>query len=239
MPELQPFAPHLSFLSLDLEELVEDVRRECFPWLPGPVPVFFVEWSPLACVHVDSSEGGYPAVYFHQVLNHPATPYEVLRGIAKHELLHFVVRPVFTPDPHWPGIRARDSVEAHPPLFWSEEARIAPEMATVWSWIRANLHRCLDRDEWNGIRVTRSWRTIELGPRTPWVDSALQFYVVQGDDRPGKGRRRRRRSRGTPHQPRLLPYSAGAKISARSGRRGGRSQSQAVFSQKPLSVALR
>ena len=193
-----------------------------------------IEWAPLACMHQDGNEGGYPAVYFHQVLNHPATPLEVLRAIAKHELLHFAVPPTYGPDPRWPRLVVKES---HPPEFWVEERRIAPEMPAVWGWLRANLHRCLATDSWNRLAVTRDWRAIELGPRSPWIDSELQFYVVQGDDRPGKGRRRRRRIK-TPRQGRLLPY-AGGRISARSWRTGGRSQSQLVFSQKALRVALR
>lgn len=183
---IRPFAPHLSFLPYSLPALAEGVRRDYFPQLAGPIPVFLVTWEPLACVVTSTAGGGYPAVYVHPLLNHPATPVEVMRFVFKHELLHFVC-----------GARVIGGErESHPPEFWAEEARIGPERDAVWDWIWANFHQSI-RHERQGVAVVRGWTRQELGPRLPWAPGDLQFYVQVTRRRlPRHGHRRVERAPG-------------------------------------------
>ena len=202
MPDaIRPFAPHLSFLPFSLPDLVEDVREAWFPQLAGPIPVFFVEWKPLACAVTSRQGGGYPAVYVHQVLNHPQTPYEVLAQIAKHELLHFVVRPRYVPGHHF----------AHPPEFWAELERIAPETDAKWAWVHANLASVIDHTE-DGVHVRRTWRRLEMTTRTPWYDSDLHLQARHE----WQVRRRGRRAMPRPRPPvqLKLPWLGASKAAA-------------------------
>lgn len=154
-----PFQPALWRTSVDVPALVEEVRALSFPRVPGPVPVFFATHRPLACAITQPGELAFPAVYIHQVLNHPETPVEVLRFVVKHELLHLAIPPKRT------GRR----VQTHPREFWDAEARIAPEALLAWRWVEENLGQCLSK-RWRaeGIHVTRAWTALEFAPRGPW-----------------------------------------------------------------------
>lgn len=182
-----------------LGELVEEVRATCFPQIPRPVPVFFTVHEPLACAVLESDELAFPAVYFHQVLNHPETPIEVARFIAKHELLHLVV----------PAQKRGRFVDAHPPEFWDAEERVAPEGPMAWGWLWANLHGCLHSQRRNQRLVVRpAWKALEFGPRLPWHAAELQLYLqTHGDRSPRRLKRRpnvqlrRGRARPTAGQP--------------------------------------
>lgn len=158
-----PFQPALSRTSVDVPTLVEEVRARYFPGLPGPVPAFFVSGRPLACALIASAdELAFPAVYLHQVLNHPDTPIEVLRFIVKHELLHLAM----------PPLRRGRRVEAHPRTFWEAEQRIAPEAPIAWRWVAANLAPCIAAGRPGaGVRITRRWTRLEFAPRGPWTET--------------------------------------------------------------------
>lgn len=176
------YQPAFERTPYDITELVEAMRAEHFPSLPGPVPVFFTVHEPLACAILESDVLAFPAVYYHQVLNHPETPIEVARFIAKHELLHFVVPPQ----------RRGRFVDTHPPEFWDAEERIAPEGPMAWGWIWANLHRCLRSQPRNQrVAVNASWKQLEFGPRLPWRESELQLYLQAHGDRSPRRRKRR------------------------------------------------
>ncbi|MCC7363393.1 MAG: hypothetical protein IT303_03395 [Dehalococcoidia bacterium] len=155
-----PFQPALWRTSIDVPALVEEVRSLYFPRVPGPVPVFFAAHRPLACAVTASEELVFPAVYIHQVLNHPETPVEVLRFIAKHELLHLAIPPK----------RSGRRVQTHPREFWDAEARIAPESRLAWQWITENLGPCLARSSRaREVHITRTWTALEFAPRAPWA----------------------------------------------------------------------
>jgi hypothetical protein len=195
---IRPFAPHLSFLPFALDDLVEEVRLRWFDNIREPLPVFFVDWDPLACTVTKQEGGAYRAVYVHQVLNHPGTPIEVLQGIAKHELLHRRIpgRFVADPDERYDWIhRQRGRFTYHPPEFWAEEQFIAPEMGAVWEWLWANLGACMYRAEPEGIHLTGAWRHLELSHRTPWHEEELHLRGVY------EWERRKRRRRRTPRPP--------------------------------------
>jgi hypothetical protein len=196
------FQPAFERTSLPIRDVVQEVQARWFPQLVAPVPVFFAEHGPLACAMTFDRELAFPAVYYHQVLNHPQTPPEVLRFIAKHELLHFVVPP---------KQRGR-YLDAHPPEFWDREDEIAPEARLAWAWIWANLHTCLkSRSRLRSPKVTRAWHALEFAPRLPWEATELQMYLqAAGDRSPRRGRhhreapQRRGHAPPAPSQPRLF-----------------------------------
>ncbi len=197
-----PFQPAFERTIVPIADVVEEVRARWFPEIPGPVPAFFATHEPLACAVTAHHELAYPAVYYHQVLNHPETPVEVLRFIAKHELIHFVVPP-----------RQRGRfLDPHPPEFWDREAAIAPEARLAWAWIWANLHSCLKaRARLRSPKVTKAWHSLEFAPRLPWAATELQLYLQSDGDRsPRRWRPRKpvplRRGAARPHttQPRLF-----------------------------------
>lgn len=97
-------------------------------------------------------------IVFHPVLNHPQTPVEVVRFIAKHELIHLVYPPA------WIDF----SLEMHSPAFWAMEAAVGPERFAVWSWIHQNLRSCAHNTRW-GFGVNRRWHAISGTPRTPYT----------------------------------------------------------------------
>ncbi|MGE5597737.1 MAG: hypothetical protein ACM3S1_17060 [Hyphomicrobiales bacterium] len=181
MPRRSLYQPALERTIVPIAEVVEDIRVRFLPEVPGPVPVFFATHDPLACAIDHDPELAFPAVYYHQVLNHPETPLEVLQFIAKHELLHYVVKP----------IQIGRRWEHHPDEFWEMEDRIGPEGRLVWAWLWANLHTCLKRRTLlREIYVTRRWRELEFAPRLPFRPSELQFHL-QTDISPRNWRRKR------------------------------------------------
>ena len=177
------FQPAFERTSVSIAGVVEEVRARWFPEVAAPVPVFFATHDPLACAITHDRELAFPAVYYHQVLNHPETPVEVLRFIAKHELIHFVVPP-----------RQRGRfLDPHPPEFWEREDEIAPEARLAWAWIWANLHTCLkSRARLRSPKVTRAWHGLEFASRLPWEAAELQMYLQEADDRSPRRWRRRK-----------------------------------------------
>lgn len=163
MNRLQPllFQPVPSLLGYSLTGLVEEVRAAHFPSLADDeFEVRIAAERPLAYVQPDFMGPRRHLIGFHAVLNHPHTPQEVLRFICKHELLHLVVPP-----------RTVNGIEqTHPLEFWRREAQVGPERWAVWTWIHRNLGRCLRHTD-AGYTVTRRWRDLRDGPRTPYTPS--------------------------------------------------------------------
>lgn len=157
------FQPALSQLPYSLPDLVEEVRAEYFPHISAPVDIAFVAWDSLCCIYTRAAwTGERPRIFVHQLLNHPATPREVMRFILKHELLHCVVLP-----------RQIDGrMQDHPPEFWTAEAALGPERVGAWRWIDANFAACLGSDYW-GAYVKRNWKRRVDGPRHPYIPNLL------------------------------------------------------------------
>ncbi len=154
MQKYQPFLfrPVPSEVGFDLDAMVEEIRAAFFPEISDryEVRIGRSRGSPLACIWYNLMGHGQHVIYFHPVLNHPATPREVLAFIAKHELTHAVI----------PG--------DHPPEFWQHEFTVGPERWAAWRWIYDNLGSCLRRD--NGrLSVRRQWRRLQPARRTPYV----------------------------------------------------------------------
>lgn len=126
---LQPCLPRTTFSSA---KVLAGVRAQYFGDLDSPVDLYFVPCGPLACITMGMPS---PTIYVHEVLNHPETPLEVMTLICKHELLHL----------RMPPREFNGRVTDHPPEFWQEEARMAPERAEAWAWVWENLWGCLKR----------------------------------------------------------------------------------------------
>jgi hypothetical protein len=168
--KLRPAAPALSYLPFSLEDMIESVRSRYFPNVPGPIPALFSTHKALACCWTSP---GYPLVHIHHVLNHPQTPREVIEFICKHELLHFVIPPRIV----------GKTLKSHPPEFWVEEQRIAPESRLVWAWLHYNIGACLKaRPQLEQLDVTSEWRKLELSPRSAWTPADLSSGLEGQDD---------------------------------------------------------
>lgn len=138
--------PRLGFVHVDIQAIMEGVRREHFPHLPQRLQFFFVRRGSLACVCFDDNVA---TVYAHEVLNHSETPEEVFSTVCKHELLHLVV----------PKREVKGRVTSHPPEFWEREDQIAPERDMAWRWLLMHLGNCLKRrPQLERIDVMASWR---------------------------------------------------------------------------------
>src|SRR5690606_16360937 len=141
-----------------LSETLEEVRALYFPGIRSDVEVRMSAHGPLAYIEHDFMGPERHLVVFHPVLNHPGTPPDVMRFIAKHELTHLVRRP-----------RIIDGwYETHPPEFWEHEVAIGPERFAVWHWLRQNLKGYARRGRW-GYFVSRRWHDIAHVPRTPYA----------------------------------------------------------------------
>ncbi len=153
------FDPVPSLLGYSLAEMLEEVRAAYFPELEGALEARFVENTALAYINGGFMGRDRHLVVFHPVLNHPRTPPEVMRFIAKHELTH-IVRP--------PRMVCGE-YRVHPPEFWEHEEAIGPERFAAWAWIHGNLSRC-SRETSRGFQVHRGWRALRetgRGPYTP------------------------------------------------------------------------
>lgn len=81
------FQPVPSRTAQPLTDIMEEMRAAFFPELQGhQVEVRIAAEGPLAYIAQDFMGPDRHLVVFHPVLNHPQTPIEVLRFIAKHEL---------------------------------------------------------------------------------------------------------------------------------------------------------
>lgn len=160
------FQPVASALPFSLTDLMEQVRAVHFPDIEREIEVRIVAAGQLAFIHHDFMGRQSNLVVFHPVLNHPQTPVEVLRFMAKHELTHIACRGSPTPDGGW---------EPHDAEFWEYEAEVGPEREAAWAWIFKNLGRCLRRERM-GLRVSRRWHELRERPRTPY-NPTLPFHT--------------------------------------------------------------
>ena len=158
------FQPVASELPFPLTQVVEQVRAVHFEDIESELEVRVADAGPLAFIRHDFMGKGSHLIVFHPVLNHPETPVEVVRFIAKHELTHIVC----------PGSEIGGYWEPHDDAFWEYEAAIAPERSAAWAWINKNLRRCL-RDSRYGLRVSRRWRDFRDKPRSPY-EPTLPFH---------------------------------------------------------------
>ncbi len=178
MHRYQPylFQPVESRLGFSLSGLLEEVRAAWFPEVDHRIEVRFHASGPLAYISGGFMGPGTQLVVFHPVLNHPGTPAEVLRFIAKHELTH-IVRPPRA---------VCGEFESHPPEFWEHEAAVGPERRAAWHWINRNLRPCAGNTP-RGFSVNRRWRELEHRPRTPFAPE-LPFQGERWDHAcPGEG----------------------------------------------------
>ncbi len=159
-PRYQPllFEPARPAPYLPFEEIVAEMRAVHFPEIDGEIEVRLGTADPLAFVHVGFMHDAGHLIVFHPVLNHPGTPVEVVRFIAKHELTHIVSR----------GTHAGGEYDAHPPEFWAHERRVGPEHDAVWAWVRRNLGSCLRKGP-DALSVTGRWRELRSGRREPYT----------------------------------------------------------------------
>ncbi|MCC7363751.1 MAG: hypothetical protein IT303_05235 [Dehalococcoidia bacterium] len=151
----QPFEPRTRF---SLTETLNEARAVHFPGIAGDIEVRIAAAGPLAFVRANGMGPLAHLVVFHPVLNHPDTPIEVVRFIAKHELTHLVERPRII----------NGAWETHPAEFWDHEYAVAPERWAAWQWVFGNIGGCL-RNRPDGISVTRRWMAIHDRPRRPYT----------------------------------------------------------------------
>jgi hypothetical protein len=163
------FQPALAVTRFSFSDVLEEMRAAYFPEIEERVEVRMVATSALAAMYPNFMGRDRHMVVFHPVLNHPATPVEVVRFLAKHELAHIVRPPRFIDG----------ELNPHPPSFWEFEHAIGPEYHAVWTWIRHNLGSCLEQ-RWQGIHVAGRWRRLRTRPRTPYTPM-LPFNGEQWD----------------------------------------------------------
>jgi len=131
----------------ELAAVLREVRRTFFhDALPLP-DILFADSLSLACItHFPEGSGRLPIIVLNSILNHPETPELVVRYIIKHELLHLVV----------PAREIEGRRVSHPPEFFREEDRLAPERGMMWMWLYLNFSTILTLDrELQGTTVHR------------------------------------------------------------------------------------
>ena len=144
----QPFETETPF---SFSAVVDQARAVWFPEIEDEIEVRIGDAGSLACTWRHRMGFGRHIILFHPILNRPDTPIEVVRFIAKHELTH-----ILHPE------------SGHPPQFWEDEFRVAPERFAAWSWIHANLDGPVRETRW-GLRVVRSWRGTDRHTFTPYT----------------------------------------------------------------------
>jgi hypothetical protein len=145
---LQRIPPMLSFASVDLAALLNELQTKLFPEPGLTVEWYFIPSRHLACV---SRKPGTATIwiYLHPILNSADTPDYVFRHIFLHELLHLKIPPAVHDG------RRTD----HPPEFWDALQALSPESASVSEWLWTTHWQVLVRDRKNEcLRVRRGWR---------------------------------------------------------------------------------
>ena len=145
---LQPFERRTPF---SFAGVLDETRAAWFPGLDGEIETRVAALSSLASVWYHRMGFQRHIVVFHPVLNRPDTPIEVVRFIAKHELVHL----------HLPG-------GGHSPGFWEKELEVGPERFAVWSWLHQNLYPPVRATRW-GTTVLRDWRRLALRQVAPYT----------------------------------------------------------------------
>lgn len=139
--------PGIHFLPFSVPSLLRKIQDELFPDITHKVHVYFVTNGPLACIDEEAEKKA--SIYVHQVLNHSATPIEVIGMIFKHELLHLRIPPSME----------CGEVKQHPKAFWDAEKELCPERMDAWTWIWLNLAPCIKkRPRLERIDVLEKWR---------------------------------------------------------------------------------
>ncbi|MEO6398716.1 MAG: hypothetical protein ABIP13_09640 [Tepidiformaceae bacterium] len=162
------FQPVEALTPFLFSEVVEEVRSLFFPEIERRVEVRIAAEGPLAFTCLQFFGPNEHMVAFHPILNHPGTPLDVVRFVAKHELTH-IVRP-------GPG---------HPMQFWEHEYAIAPERFAAWHWIRDNLGSATR--EGTTYRVLKTWRRHAARSRTPYTPHLPLDHDLFGEICPGDG----------------------------------------------------
>lgn len=161
------FQPVEALTPFLFSDVVDEVRSLFFPEIERRVEVRIAAEGPLAFICLQFYGVDEHMVAFHPILNHPGTPVEVVRFVAKHELTH-IVRP-------GPG---------HPADFWEHEYAIAPERFAAWHWIRTNFGAATR--EGASYRVVSSWRRRMAERRSPYtphlpLDPEQYEHICPGD----------------------------------------------------------
>ena len=153
VPFRQPllFQPIETVTPFSFSGIVDEARAIWFPEIEDEIEVRIGDAGSLACIWYHRMGFGRHIIVFHPILNRPDMPVEVVRFIAKHELAHVL---------HQEG--------GHPPCFWEDELRVAPERFAAWSWIHRNLGNSL-RETRYGLHVVRTWRARTRRSITPYT----------------------------------------------------------------------
>lgn len=159
-PVLFPIQREFERTPFELAAVLREVRRTSFnDALPLP-DILFADTLSLACItHFREGSGRQPIIVLNSILNHPETPELVIRYIIKHELLHLVV----------PAREIEGRRESHPPEFFLEEDRLAPDKEIIWTWLHLNFLTILTHDrELQGTTVNRRrarhlWNSTRIG----------------------------------------------------------------------------
>jgi hypothetical protein len=161
--------PGLDFLPFSSADLLIAIQGELFADIPHDVRIHFVARGPLACITDQETRAD---IYIHQLLNHSATPSEVIRLIIVHELLHLRIPPV----------DVQDRVLQHPPQFRAAERELLPDRRDAWAWIWGNLWSCLKiRRRLEQIDVLSNWKSVWGAPKQD-VQTCLNLATVSGDN---------------------------------------------------------
>jgi hypothetical protein len=125
----------IPIVPFDVDQILHDLLAGEFRDLTVRPIWQFAEEDTLAFIRPDYPNG--PLIVFHSILNNLGTPYEVIKFILKHELLHLRIRP-----------REIDGkLVSHPPEFFEVEKQIAPELLDYWQWMMINFYPALKRNE--------------------------------------------------------------------------------------------
>jgi len=141
--------PVLHFTALSIPDMLDTIRQSFFAEVRVPVGFCFTTCRYSLGYLLRNEEGA--SIFLHQILNRPQTPREVFGLALKHELLHM----------HIPPRVISGSQRQHPPEFWDEEKKIAPERDAAWKWIWENLWFCLQpRPKAERIEVLPQWKNV-------------------------------------------------------------------------------
>ncbi len=153
-----PRQPIMHFAPFSLPELVDELRQTHFPGLTGDIHCGFSTGLDAVAQAIVFADGPYRTlrgvIDVNVALNTPDTPVEVMRGILKHELLHFEV-----PESEEDGF-----LTSHPQAFWMRQFELSPEFAPTCEWLVRTYGRAYRRVD--GSLILRG-RKVRKGGRMP------------------------------------------------------------------------
>jgi hypothetical protein len=132
--------------------VVDETRSVWFPKIESEIEARIVAHPALASAWQHRMGFERHIIVFHPVLNRRDVPIEVVRFIAKHELVHLEMFD-----------------EGHSDRFFERELEVGPERFAVWAWLHQNLYPPIRATRW-GTRVLRNWRSaspVNVAPYTP------------------------------------------------------------------------